>query len=181
MNNSERLAYIKGLMEGLDLDKNSKEVKVITAIVDLLDDMCLSMEEMEDDFDLLSGQVDEIDEDLGSLEEDFYEDCGCGCDHDHEDDHNERGCGCDCDCDDDCDGDCHCDGDCTCGHDHYYFEDDEDECQFEVTCPSCGDTIELDSETLDEGAINCPGCGVKLEFDFDELGIEEEPEEETAE
>ena len=73
MTNSERAAYIRGLMEGLDLDPNAKETKLFNAIVDLLDDLCLSVEEMEDAYDELSGQVDEIDEDLGELEEDYYD------------------------------------------------------------------------------------------------------------
>ena len=95
MTNSERAAYIRGLMEGLELDPKAKETKLFNAIIDLLDDLCLSMEEMEDAHDELCGQVDEIDEDLGELEEEFYEfdddDCDCDC-----------GCGCDCDCDGGC-------------------------------------------------------------------------------
>ena len=141
MTNSERAAYIRGLLEGLELDQNDKQVKVLNAIVELLDDLCLSIEEMEEAYDELSGQVDEIDEDLGSLEEDFYEidedDCGCGCG-------------------------CHDDDD-----DEDYDDFDDEECYFEVTCPTCGDTIELNGEMLDEGSIDCPNCGEKLEFDFD--------------
>ena len=63
MTNSEKAAYIRGLMEGMDLDPNAKETKLFNAIVDLLDDLSLSVEEMEDAYDELSGQVDEIDED----------------------------------------------------------------------------------------------------------------------
>lgn len=73
MTNSEKAAYIRGLMEGMDLDPNAKETKLFNAIVDLLDDLSLSGEEMEDAYDELSGQVDEIDEDLGELEEEFYD------------------------------------------------------------------------------------------------------------
>ena len=156
MTNSERAAYIRGLMDGLELDPKAKETKLFNAIVDLLDDLCLSMEEMEDAYDELCGQVDEIDEDLGELEEEFYEfddedfDCDCDCDCDD----------CDCDCDD-----CDC---CDC-------EDDEDEdgCEFEVTCPVCGDHIMLTEAMLDEGSINCPNCDELLEFDFDDEDIDE--------
>ena len=134
MTNSERAAYIRGLMEGLDLDPNAKETKLFNAIVDLLDDLCLSVEEMEDAYDELSGQVDEIDEDLGELEEDYYD----------LDDFNDAE-----DEDDD-------------------WEEDDDDCYFEVTCPSCGDTIQLNGEMLEEGSIECPNCGENLEFDLDE-------------
>ena len=44
----------------MDLDPNAKETKLFNAIVDLLDDLSLSVEEMEDAYDELSGQVDEI-------------------------------------------------------------------------------------------------------------------------
>lgn len=134
MTNSERAAYIRGLMEGLDLDPNAKETKLFNAIVDLLDDLCLSVEEMEDAYDELSGQVDEIDEDLGELEEDYYDL------YDFDDEEDE---------DDD-------------------WEEDDDDCYFEVTCPSCGDTIQLNGEMLEEGSIECPNCGENLEFDLDE-------------
>lgn len=130
MTNSERASYIRGLMEGLELDPAAKETKVLNAMLELLDDICVSVEELEDGFDLLSEQVDEIDEDLGNVEEDFYgaeDDCGCGCGHHH-----------------------------------------DDEAEFEVTCPSCGDTIELTDDMLEDGGIVCPGCGETLEFDFDD-------------
>lgn len=130
MTNSERASYIRGLMEGLELDPAAKETKVFNAMLELLDDLCVSVEELEDGFDMLSEQVDEIDEDLGNVEEDFYgaeDDCGCGCGHHH-----------------------------------------DDEAEFEVTCPSCGDTIELTDDMLEDGGIVCPGCGETLEFDFDD-------------
>jgi hypothetical protein len=50
-----------------------KEVKVINAIIDLLDDMAFSLSEMEDNLNDVIDQVDAIDEDLGSLEDDFYD------------------------------------------------------------------------------------------------------------
>ena len=134
MTNSERAAYIRGLMEGLDLDQNAKETKLFNAIVDLLDDLCLSVEEMEDAYDELSGQVDEIDEDLGELEEDYYDLDDFNDEEDEDDD----------------------------------WEEDDDDCYFEVTCPSCGDTIQLNGEMLEEGSIECPNCGENLEFDLDE-------------
>lgn len=137
MTNSERASYIRGLMDGLELDPNAKETRVLNAMVELLDDLCLSVEELEDGFQELSEQVDEIDQDLGNVEEDFYElEGGCSCHH-HGD------------------------------------EDDLDGAEFEVTCPSCGDIIQLTDDLLEEGSITCPGCGETLEFDFDDDDDEE--------
>ncbi len=144
MTNSERASYIRGLMDGLGLDPEAKETKIFNAMVELLDDLAVSVEELEDEYAELGQQVDEIDEDLGSLESEYYgleddECCGCGCGHHHHDD---------------------------------------DDMTFEVTCPSCGDTIQLDDSMLDEGQIVCPGCGEHLEFDFDDEEEDDETEEE---
>ena len=62
--------------------------------------------------------------------------------------------------------------------DYDYDEDDdsEEEDIYEVTCPSCGETFDVDEAMLDEGKINCPACGELLEFD---LQIEDPPAEEA--
>ena len=44
----EKIAYIKGLAEGLNLDESKPELKVINAILDLLDDISYSVNDMED-------------------------------------------------------------------------------------------------------------------------------------
>ena len=75
---TEKVAYLKGLAEGMKLNADTPEGKMLLAIVDVLDDMALTVEDLDDGFTELSAQVDEIDEDLGSLEEDCYgEECGC--------------------------------------------------------------------------------------------------------
>lgn len=118
MTNSERASYIRGLMEGLELDPAAKETKVLNAMLELLDDLCVSVEELEDGFAELGEQVDEIDEDLGTLEEDYY-----GLNDEDE---------------------------CGCGHCHHGDEDDFEDAQFEVTCPSCGETLEFDFDDDEE-------------------------------
>ena len=60
---TEKVAYIKGLVDGLDLDAKKDEVKVIKAIIELLDDMAMSVSDLEEGLDVVSDQVDEIDED----------------------------------------------------------------------------------------------------------------------
>lgn len=139
MNLTEKISYIKGLAEGLGLDESKAEVKVINAIIDLLDDMALEVTDMEDLYDELSAQVDEIDQDLATLESDVYDD-----DMD-----------CECDCDDCCD----CDDD---------FTDDENPF-YEVTCGACNQKINVSEDVLLEGEIECPNCGELLEFDFSGL------------
>ena len=145
---TEKIAYIRGLADGLKLDESKDEVKVIKAMMELLEDMAVAVADLEDFTDELSLQLDEVDEDLATLEDEIYEDycdADCGC--------------CDC-CDDDCDC-CDCDDDCDC--DCVYYE---------VTCPSCEETVCVDEDLLLEGEVVCPGCGDILEFDFSELEMD---------
>ena len=65
---TEKVAYLKGLMEGLNTDD-----KVIGLIADILSDMAGEIQGMQDDMEEISEVVDTIDEDLGELEKDFYD------------------------------------------------------------------------------------------------------------
>ena len=68
MDLTEKIAYIKGLCEGLSLDESKPEVKVLNAVVDLLDDLAYEVQDMQELYDELSAVVDEIDEDLADVE-----------------------------------------------------------------------------------------------------------------
>ena len=141
MNLTERIAYIRGLAEGLKLDENRDEVKVINAIIDLLEDMAYDVADMEDIVDEVCDQVDEIDEDLAEIEEDFYG----GEDNDFR----------------------YADLDDKDVDDFDPFDDDE--AYYEVTCPACNQTTIVDEDALIEGELDCPYCGAEIEFDFSEL------------
>ena len=70
----EKVAYIKGLAEGLNLDKASMEGKVFAAMLDLLEDMALTVSDIDEDLSACEYLVDAIDEDLTAIEDDFYDD-----------------------------------------------------------------------------------------------------------
>ena len=146
MNITEKIAYIKGLCEGLALDEKKPEVKVINAIVDLLDDIAYDLTDMEELYDELSDQVDEIDQDLSEVESELYDD-DCGFEDDDEEDDD----------------------------DDFDF-DDEDNPFYEVTCGACGQKINVSEDVLLEGEIKCPNCGEVLEFDFSDLFDEDDEE-----
>jgi len=142
---NERAAYIKGAIDGMKLDTETNEGKVISLLSDLVSDMAAKISELQECNETLNAYIEEIDEDLGELEEyvwDFDEDeccdecCGCDC-------LDENG---ECTCEDDCD-ECDCDCDCDC--DDYDF--------FETKCPSCGEKVYLD-ESIDPSKIICPAC-----------------------
>lgn len=145
MNITEKSAYLKGLAEGIGLDPQKPETKIIEALLDLVADMTQKITELEEDVETLNDYADELDEDLGFVEELLYEDEDC-----------------DCDCDD-CDFDCDCDCGCGC---------DEDEEGFRcLMCPGCGEKLYFD-ETMDPGDMVCPACG-RAVADDDEDGTDE--------
>lgn len=141
---SEKAAYLKGLMDGLELDKESSEGKMIAGIVDLLGEMTTSISDLEENAIAVSDELDEIEEDLDAIEEYLMDD-----EDDYEDDYEED----DFDFDED---------------DDYDEEDDEDEVIYDVTCPTCGEVLHLDEDTILQESIHCPKCNELLEFDFDE-------------
>ena len=84
---SKKVAYLKGLMEGLKIDDSTNEGKILTIMADILDEMSATVEDIAEEVDETVELVDTLDEDLGEIEELIYGD-------DDDDD--------DCDCDDDC-------------------------------------------------------------------------------
>ena len=154
---TERTAYIKGLCEGMGLDKkDTAEAKVINALLALCEEMALEIEDIESDIGELADYCEELDEDLGDVEEVLL-------DMDDEDDEWDDECDCDnCDCD--CD-DCECD--CCCDDEEYY----------EILCPSCGETVCFDGSAFDEETLLCPACGSEIGEIFDEEDVEFETED----
>lgn len=69
MSLSEKAAYIKGLMDGMELDTTKKEGKILAAIQDLLAEMAGTVETLEGDVDQVYEELDAIDEDMDDLEE----------------------------------------------------------------------------------------------------------------
>ena len=73
----EKVAYLKGLAEGLNLNSEKAETKMFNAIIDVLEDIAETTTDLDDTLDIVSEQLDEVDEDLGSLEELIYGECDC--------------------------------------------------------------------------------------------------------
>lgn len=95
---TEKVAYIKGIAEGLNLDESKLETKLLKAMMDLLDDLALTVSDLEDGLDLVSEQLDAVDEDLDELEgfvyDDFDDCCDCDdcCDYDDDDEYYDVEC-----------------------------------------------------------------------------------------
>ncbi|MFZ5943383.1 MAG: CD1247 N-terminal domain-containing protein [Bacillota bacterium] len=134
-----KISYLQGLAEGLNLDASTKEGKILVHIIGILDDMADSLREAEDAHLELESYVESIDEDLYQLEDDFYEDE----DDDDEDDY-----------DDDEDEEEYMEVECPKCHDLVYFEtdvlDSGDEI-IEVSCPNCDEVVfRTDYDEIDD-------------------------------
>jgi len=70
----ERVAYLRGLVEGLGIEENTKEGKIITNIIEVLGDFADAINELYDSQEELSEYVESIDEDLTNVEDELYED-----------------------------------------------------------------------------------------------------------
>ena len=129
---SEKVAYLKGLAEGLNLDtEKSKEGKLISVMIGILEEVGLTLEDLEDSTAAMGGELDAISDDLADVEEIVFDD-----------DDEEEGC-------------CHR-GHCHCHDDDDFFEVECPTCGAEididesileagtVECPSCGDTFAID-------------------------------------
>ena len=66
---SEKSAYLKGLMDGLKLNTETDEGKMIAAIVDLLGDMAKRVTDIEETTIAISDELDEIEDDLDAIED----------------------------------------------------------------------------------------------------------------
>ena len=148
---SEKAAYLKGLMDGLNLDTEKAEGKMIAAMVELLGDMTKRITDIEETTIAISDELDEIEEDLDAIEDYILDEE----DEDFDEDEDEDWEGWN---DDDEEG---------------FDFGDEDGIIYEVTC-ACGEVINFDEETLEAGSMTCPNCGELLEFSTDDEDEDEE-------
>ncbi len=146
---TEKVAYIKGLCAGLELDADKKETKVLNAIIDLLDDMALSIADIEDDIISMGDEIDAISDDLTDVEDVVFDE-------------------------DECDDDCCCDDDDIYDYDEDFFEVECPNCseklyvddgvleEGSLKCPGCGKEVIFqivddcdDCEEDDEEGCSC--------------------------
>ncbi len=146
---TEKIAYIKGYAEGLDLDESKDGVKVLKKIIEFLEDMAQEVQELGELYDEAADMIEEIDEELCELEDALVENsgddkCGCGCEDDDENPIYEVTCP-------------------NCNNKLYVEEDEL--MQGEMDCPECGATLEFDfSDVFDEDEHE-EGCDCGCEHD----------------
>jgi len=121
---SEKVAYIKGLMEGMKIDTESNEGKLFAAILDVLDDVAFEIEDLADEIMELGDGMDVISDDLADVEDVIF-------DEEDEDDDEEECFATTCpECEEEV------------FFDETVLEDGE------VVCPNCGAKLEFDLSDL---------------------------------
>ena len=119
---TEKVAYLKGLMEGMKIDTESNEGKVLAAMADILEDIGLELEDLWNAQGELEDGLDVVSDDLEVVEDTVY-----GEDEDE---------------------DCYATTCPTCEETIYFDESVLDDGQ--VICPNCGEKLEFDLSSLDE-------------------------------
>lgn len=139
---NEQAAYLKGLMEGLEIDEQKKEGKVLKAMYDLLAELCDAVTDLDDDMDQVFDELDAMDEDMDDLEEYVY-----GDDFDEEDEEEDE------------DGDeleAEVEYELTCPNCGAVTVVDEDTLfNQKINCPNCGAEFDIEFEECDG---DCAGC-----------------------
>jgi len=72
---SEKVAYLKGLAEGLDLDTaKSKEARLISVMIGILEEIALDLEDLQTTADELGEGLDAVSDDLHDVEKTVFGD-----------------------------------------------------------------------------------------------------------
>lgn len=147
MNLSEKMSYLQGLLDGLEIDTSTKEGKLLVQMTEVMNEMVESVDDLQSQVDELTELCDILDEDLGSLEEDFYDfDCDCDCCEDDDDDYEY-----------DFDEDDELYEVCCPVCDETVILDESMLDEGSIECPGCGEKLEFDyfdddfSSSSDEG------------------------------
>lgn len=125
---TNRAAYLKGLADGMKLDTEKNEDKLLAEIIDVINDLAVAVESLDAEQGFLADQIDEIDEAVDVIGNEVFDE------YDDEDDEEFEIC---------------CQG---CGENIVVTA--EDLMDGEIVCPNCGDTIEFDFDC----DCDCDNC-----------------------
>ena len=146
----EKVAYLRGLIDGQKIADTEEKKRFINALVDALEAIATEQEDHAEVHTQLNEYLEQLDEEVTDLEDDVDE--LLGYDEDEEEHH------------------------CCCGH-HHSDEDDFEEFDEEeyapVTCPFCEKEFYYEPDSYDEDEdLLCPHCGKP--FKQPELDAEDE-------
>ena len=130
---TNRAAYLKGLADGMKLDTEKNEGKLLAEIIDLLNDIAVEVESLDAEQGFLADQIEDLDEEIEVIGNEVFDEY-----EEAEDDDEFEIC---------------CQG---CGED--IIVTTEDLMDGEILCPNCGETIEFDFDCdCDCNDCDCEG------------------------
>ena len=132
----EKVAYMKGLAEGLGLDTKSKEGKLFSVMMDILDDVALELADIREEQEELEDGLDAVSDDLNDVESYLY-------DEDEDDDEDE----------DEDDDEVYATTCPNCEEEIFFDETILEDGS--VKCPNCGETLEFDLGSLEDDCCCC--------------------------
>ena len=131
---TNRAAYLKGLADGMKLDKEKDEARLLAEIIDFLGDIADQVEAIDDEQGFIADALDDLEEEIDVIGNEVF---------DEYDEYDE---------DEDDEFQITCQG---CGEE--IIVTSEDLMDGEILCPQCGDTIEFDFD-CDCDCESCEGC-----------------------
>lgn len=130
---SEKVAYLKGLAEGLNLDtEKSKEGKLISVMIGIMEELAMSVEDLEENALNLGEEIDVLSDDLSDVEDIVFDEDYDAQDEDYDDDWFEVECP-------------------SCNEP--LMIDEEALASGEVECPNCGSRFAMELSDDDEEAV----------------------------
>lgn len=128
-----KVAYLRGLAEGLDIEGTSPEGRILSSMLDVMSDMAEQIDDLKEAQDELADYIEDVDYDLGELEESVYI---C---EDEDDDEEEEFLV------------------------PASAVTEEEDGVVMITCPSCGETLGAGAgEGEAELEVVCPVCGSQM-------------------
>ncbi len=124
----EKVAYLKGLADGLSIDEETKEGKLLIKIIETLEDFTDVIVELDEDTEEIAEYIEAMDEDLTNIEDDLYE-YDDEYDDELEDDENIEFVAVECP---------------NCHEDVYLDEDLLDEDDIDIVCPRCHEKVNFE-------------------------------------
>lgn len=136
---TNRAAYLKGLADGMKLDKEKDETRLLAEIIDFLNDAAAEIDAIDMEQGFIADQLDDLEEEIDVIGNEVFDEYD---EYDDEDDDDEfqiccQGCGAD------------------------IVVTTEDIMDGEILCPNCGETIEFDFDC--DG--DCDGCDCDADCD----------------
>ena len=141
----KKFGFLKGLAEGLQIDEQTSEGRVIMAMIDLFEEMTDALADLKNAQDGLRQELHDVGRDVERIEDsvddldsflkDFSENFSQVLESLPDDDKSAG--------------------------------KEDEEIFYEVKCPKCGEEITLNEDMLCQGSIRCPKCKGVLEFDLD--------------